>query len=284
MFIMPKIRKNNLVAPFVKWAGGKRQLLPELLRRIPKFTTYYEPFIGGGALFFSLQPKKAIINDFNRDLVNTYIAINDDVDELINSLSTYINDAEHYYKIRELDRKPEIFNKMTNIEKASRLIYLNKTCYNGLFRVNSAGEFNSPFGSYKSPNIVNETTLRAINSYFKSADITFMCGDFENALKGAKKGAFVYLDPPYDPVSASSNFTGYTNLGFGKDEQIRLKNACDKLNDKGVKFLLSNSATPFIMELYANYKIEKIPAKRIINSNALLRGNVDEVLIRNYEK
>lgn len=281
---MPKIRKNNLVAPFVKWAGGKRQLLPELLRRIPKFTTYYEPFIGGGALFFSLQPKKAIINDFNRDLVNTYIAINDDVDELINSLSTYINDAEHYYKIRELDRKPEIFNKMTNIEKASRLIYLNKTCYNGLFRVNSAGEFNSPFGSYKSPNIVNETTLRAINSYFKSADITFMCGDFENALKGAKKGAFVYLDPPYDPVSASSNFTGYTNLGFGKDEQIRLKNACDKLNDKGVKFLLSNSATPFIMELYANYKIEKIPAKRIINSNALLRGNVDEVLIRNYEK
>ncbi len=281
---MPKIRKNNLVAPFVKWAGGKRQLLPELLKRIPKFTTYYEPFIGGGALFFSLQPKKAIINDFNKDLINTYIAINDNVDELINRLSVYVNNAEHYYKIRELDRNPEIFNKMTNVEKASRLIYLNKTCYNGLFRVNSAGEFNSPFGSYKSPNIVNETTLRAINSYFKSADITFMSGDFENALKSAKKGAFVYLDPPYDPVSASSNFTGYTNLGFGKDEQIRLKDVCDKLNNKGIKFLLSNSATPFIMELYANYKIEKIPAKRIINSNASLRGNVDEVLISNYEE
>ena len=276
------MKKNNLVVPFVKWAGGKRQLLPELLKRIPKFTTYCEPFVGGGALFFYLQPKKAIINDFNKDLINTYITIQNDIESLIQYLSTYKNDSESYYKIRELDRTP-LFHRMSDTEKASRLIYLNKTCYNGLFRVNSMGEFNSPFGSYKSPNIVNEPTLRAIHSYFQNADITFLSGDFEVAVKGLKKGTFVYFDPPYDPVSASSNFTGYTNLGFGKQEQRRLKEVCDKLNAKGIKFLLSNSATDFILDLYKEYNIEKISAKRVINSNANNRGNVDEVLIRNYD-
>ena len=277
------MKKNNLVVPFVKWAGGKRQLLPELLKRIPKFTTYCEPFVGGGALFFYLQPKKAIINDFNKDLINTYITIQNDVESLIQHLSTYKNDSESYYKIRELDRTP-LFHRMSATEKASRLIYLNKTCYNGLFRVNSMGEFNSPFGSYKSPNIVNEPTLRAIHNYFQNADVTFLSGDFEAAVKGLKKGTFVYFDPPYDPVSASSNFTGYTNLGFGKQEQRRLKEVCDELNAKGIKFLLSNSATDFILDLYKEYNIEKISAKRVINSNANNRGNVDEVLIRNYDE
>ena len=277
------MKKNNLVVPFVKWAGGKRQLLPELIKRVPKFTTYCEPFVGGGALFFYLQPKRAIINDFNRDLINTYITIQNDVKLLLQHLSTYKNDSESYYKIRELDRTP-LFHKMSDTEKASRLIYLNKTCYNGLFRVNSMGEFNSPFGSYKSPNIVNEPTLRAIHNYFQSADIKFLSGDFEVAVKGLKKGTFVYFDPPYDPVSASSNFTGYTNLGFGKQEKRRLKEVCDTLNAKGIKFLLSNSATDFILDLYKEYKIEKISAKRVINSNANNRGNVDEVLIRNYDE
>lgn len=277
------MKKNNLVVPFVKWAGGKRQLLPELIKRVPKFTTYCEPFVGGGALFFYLQPKKAIINDFNKDLINTYIAIQNDVESLIQHLSTYKNDSESYYKIRELDRTP-LFHRMSATEKASRLIYLNKTCYNGLFRVNSMGEFNSPFGSYKSPNIVNEPTLRAIHNYFQNADVTFLSGDFEAAVKGLKKGTFVYFDPPYDPVSASSNFTGYTNLGFGKQEQRRLKEVCDELNAKGIRFLLSNSATDFILDLYKEYNIEKISAKRVINSNANNRGNVDEVLIRNYDE
>ncbi len=277
------MKKNNLVVPFVKWAGGKRQLLPELIKRVPKFTTYCEPFVGGGALFFYLQPKKAIINDFNKDLINTYITIQNDVESLIQHLSTYKNDSESYYKIRELDRTP-LFHRMSATEKASRLIYLNKTCYNGLFRVNSMGEFNSPFGSYKSPNIVNEPTLRAIHNYFQNADVTFLSGDFEAAVKGLKKGTFVYFDPPYDPVSASSNFTGYTNLGFGKQEQRRLKEVCDELNAKGIKFLLSNSATDFILGLYKEYNIEKISAKRVINSNANNRGNVDEVLIRNYDE
>ena len=277
------MKKNNLVVPFVKWAGGKRQLLPELIKRVPKFTTYCEPFVGGGALFFYLQPKKAIINDFNKDLINTYIAIQNDVESLIQHLSTYKNDSESYYKIRELDRTP-LFHRMSATEKASRLIYLNKTCYNGLFRVNSMGEFNSPFGSYKSPNIVNEPTLRAIHNYFQNADVTFLSGDFEAAVKGLKKGTFVYFDPPYDPVSASSNFTGYTNLGFGKQEQRRLKEVCDELNAKGIRFLLSNSATDFILDLYKEYNIEKISAKRVINSNANNRGNVDEVLIRHYDE
>ena len=277
------MKKNNLVVPFVKWAGGKRQLLPELIERVPKFTTYCEPFVGGGALFFYLQPKKAIINDFNKDLINTYITIQNDVESLIQHLSTYKNDSESYYKIRELDRTP-LFHRMSATEKASRLIYLNKTCYNGLFRVNSMGEFNSPFGNYKSPNIVNEPTLRAIHNYFQNADVTFLSGDFEAAVKGLKKGTFVYFDPPYDPVSASSNFTGYTNLGFGKQEQRRLKEVCDELNAKGIKFLLSNSATDFILDLYKEYNIEKISAKRVINSNANNRGNVDEVLIRNYDE
>ena len=282
---MSKVKKNNLVVPFVKWAGGKRQLLPEILTRIPKskITAYYEPFIGGGALLFHLQPKKAVINDFNSDLINAYKIIANEVDSLIADLSKHQNNAEYYYKIRELDRDAEKFNFLSDVEKASRLIYLNKTCYNGLFRVNSAGEFNSPFGSYKSPNIVNETTLRAINDYFNSSDIQFEIGDFEEALKGIKKDSFVYFDPPYDPVSTSSNFTGYTNLGFDKEEQIRLKNACDVLNKKGVKFLLSNSATDFIKDLYKDYIIDIIPAKRIINSNATLRGDIEEVLIRNYE-
>lgn len=277
------MKKNNLVIPFVKWAGGKRQLLPELIKYIPKFTTYCEPFVGGGALFFYLQPQKAIINDFNKDLINTYITIRDDLEKLIEYLSTYKNDAENYYKIRELDRLP-LFQKMSNTQKASRLIYLNKTCYNGLFRVNSMGEFNSPFGYYKSPNIINEPILRAISKYLQKANVTFFSEDFEIVVKDLQKDTFVYFDPPYDPVSVSSNFTGYTNLGFGKNEQKRLKKVCDNLNNKGIKFLLSNSATNFIFDLYKGYRIEEIQAKRSINSNANNRGNISEVLIRNYEK
>ena len=278
------LKKNNFVQPFLKWAGGKRQLLPELLCRVPKrMQTYYEPFVGGGALFFALQPKKAVINDFNRDLIQTYEVIRDDVDSLLQLLSSYKNDVNFYYKIRELDRNPRLFKKLSAVEKGARIIYLNKTCYNGLFRVNSAGEFNSPFGYYKNPNIINEAVLKAVSTYLNTADINLMCGDFSSAVKSAKKGDFVYFDPPYDPVSQSSNFTGYTSIGFDKEEQIRLKKLCDELNKRGVKFLLSNSATPFILDLYKDYHIDIIPAKRIINSNASLRGVVDEVLISNYE-
>lgn len=277
------MKKNKLVAPVVKWVGGKRQLLPEITKYIPSFSTYYEPFVGGGALLFELQPQKIVINDFNSELINTYQVIKDNVEGLIVDLQKHQNNAEYFYQIRELDREYCVYTKLSPLERASRLLYLNKTCFNGLFRVNKSGEFNSPFGNYSNPNIVNDITLRAVSHYLNSINATFLVGDFETALNGIKKNSFVYFDPPYDPISNSSSFTGYTLGGFDSKEQIRLKCLCDKLHNKGVKFLLSNSATDFIKDLYKEYKIEIVKAKRAINSNALLRGEIDEVLIRNYE-
>lgn len=215
--------------------------------------------------------------------MNLYQVIKDNVEELIVDLAKHKNNADYFYNIRELDRDKEKYSCLNSIEKASRIIYLNKTCYNGLFRVNRAGEFNSPFGNYKKPNIVNEITLRAVSDYFNNSEIKFLNVDFEEALKGIRKGSFVYFDPPYDPVSDSANFTGYDKGGFDREEQLRLKRLCDTLNEKGVKFLLSNSATDFIRNLYQNYRVETIQAKRVINSKADLRGEVDEVLVRNYE-
>ena len=172
---------------------------------------------------------------------------------------------------------------MTNVERAARIIYLNKTCYNGLFRVNSSGEFNSPWGRYNNPNITNETTIRALHTYLNKANITIKCGDYQDALRGIRKGAFVYFDPPYMPISSSASFTGYTAGGFGEQKQMALKEQCDALNAKGIKFLLSNSACPFIEELYKDYIIEHVNAKRTINANPEKRGEIEEVLVRNYE-
>ena len=277
--------KNKLVAPVVKWVGGKRQILDQITKYVPEtFSTYYEPFLGGGAVLFELQPKKAVVNDINNELMNIYEVIRDNVEELIEDLKKHRNEEDYFYKVRELDRDKQRYNKMTPVEKASRIIFLNKTCYNGLFRVNKAGEYNAPFGNYKNPNIVNETTLMAVSSYFNKVKIRFTCQDFAEVLKRSRKGAFVYLDPPYDPVSETASFTGYDKGGFDRDEQVRLKKTCDKLNKKGVKFLLSNSATDFIKDLYKDYKIEVIQAKRAINSRADKRGEVDEVLVMNFEQ
>jgi len=279
------MKPNKLVAPVVKWVGGKRQIINEILAYIPDdFSIYYEPFLGGGAVLFKLQPEKAVVNDINSELINIYQVIKNNVEELIEDLKKHKNTKEYFYKIRELDRDKERFSKLTPIERASRIIYLNKTCYNGLFRVNRAGQFNTPFGNYKNPNIVNEITLRAVSEYFNKAQITFTCMDFEDSLKDISDGAFVYLDPPYDPVSDTSCFTGYDKGGFDKAEQIRLKKTCDMLNAKGIKFLLSNSATDFIKELYKDYKIQIIQARRAINSRSDKRGEIDEVLVMNYEK
>lgn len=235
-----------------------------------------------GAVLFELQPKKAIVNDLNTELINVYQVIKDTPYELIEELKKFTNDEETFYTVRNIDRNKEKFDKLTNIQKAARIIYLNKTCFNGLYRVNSSGEFNSPFGRYKNPNIINDKTILAVNKYFNTADITLKNMDFEESIKDISKGAFVYLDPPYDPVSKTSNFTGYNQGGFGDEEQIRIKNMCDELNKKGVKFLLSNSATPFIKELYKEYIIEIVNAKRSVNSKADKRGEIEEVLIRNY--
>lgn len=280
------MKYNKLVSPILKWVGGKRQLLPEIRKYIPqKFSTYYEPFLGGGAVLFDIQPSKAILNDVNEELINLYKVVKTDVEALISDLAKHENDSEYFYKLRALDRNQEIYNSLTNIERASRIHYLNKTCYNGLFRVNQAGQFNSPFGRYKNPNIENSITLRAVSKYFNEANIEFKNSDFEESLAGIRKGAFVYFDPPYDPISDSANFTGYSKGGFNKNEQVRLKRLCDNLNKRGIQFLLSNAATPFIINLYndSHYIIETIKAKRAINSNGDARGEIDEVLIRNYE-
>lgn len=275
--------KNKLISPFFKWVGGKRQLIPAIIKILPSnYTVYYEPFVGGGALLFHLQPKKAIINDSNQELINTYLIIKNNLDELIDDLKTHKNESDYFYDVRALDRSNN-YDNLSNVKKASRVIFLNKTCYNGLYRVNNAGEFNSPFGRYKNPNIVNEITLKAVSNYLNNNNIQILMKDFEDSLINIKKGAFVYFDPPYHPVSKNSNFTGYVQGGFDMFDQVRLKKLCDKLNKKGINFLLSNSATPLIEDLYKDYKITYVKAVRLINSNSNKRGEIDEVLIRNYE-
>lgn len=275
--------KNKLVAPVVKWVGGKRQLLDAITPLLPKkITSYCEPFVGGGALLFSLQPKNAIINDLNSELINVYEVIRDDVEQLICSLEKHKNSAEYYYALRDIDRNKEEYQAVSKVERASRVLYLNKTCFNGLFRVNSSGEFNSPFGHYKNPNIVNAPVLRAVSKYFNTNNIQFYNEDFSDTLARVKKGGFVYLDPPYDPVSDTSSFTGYNRGGFNRDEQMRLKLCCDELTKNGIKFMLSNSATDFIKELYRDYDITIVHAKRAINADASKRGAIEEVIVRNY--
>ena len=255
--------KNKLVAPVLKWVGGKRQLLPDINSLLPKsIKSYCEPFVGGGALLFDLQPKKAIVNDINSDLILVYKVIKDNVDELILLLEKYPNEEEFYYKLRNVDRTQDKYASLSDVEKAARVLYLNKTCYNGLYRVNNAGEFNSPFGKYKNPNIVNAPVLRAVSSYFNASDITFCSDDFSVVLNNIAKGTFVYLDPPYDPVSDTSSFTGYSRGGFSREQQIQLRECCDVLDERGIKFMLSNSATEFIKDQYANYHIKTVQAKR----------------------
>ena len=277
--------ENKLVVPFLKWAGGKRQLMPEIREMLPDGVTthpYYEPFIGGGALFFELLPKRAVINDYNEELINVYTVIRDNPSELIEDLKRHKNTAEYFYKIRAIDRQP-LFSNLTRIERASRIIYLNKTCYNGLYRVNNAGEFNSPFGRYKNPNIVNEPVIKAVSKYLNSSQIQISSCDYALILKDIPTDSFVYLDPPYHPISESSSLTGYVQGGWDEGDQLRLRDVCNRLRDNGIKFLLSNSASDFIREIYSDYNIHIVQAKRSVNSNSSRRGQVDEFLIRNYE-
>jgi len=271
---------NKLVTPFLKWVGGKRQIMPSIVDLLPKNIgsyNYVEPFIGGGAVLFNLQPKNAIINDFNAELINVYTVIKNNLDELIADLKKHHNTAEYFYELRSLDRTAE-FNQLTSIQRASRIIYLNKTCFNGLYRVNNAGEFNAPFGRYKNPNIVNEPTLKAVSKFLNSNNIAINNGDYSHILKQTDEKSFVYLDPPYHPISESSNFTGYVQGGWDMYDQIELRKACDELSAKGVKFLLSNSSADFIKEQYKDYKISTVKASRAINSDGANRGEVDELL------
>ncbi|CAN1210087.1 Site-specific DNA-methyltransferase (adenine-specific) [Tumidithrix helvetica PCC 7403] len=284
---------NPLVRPFLKWAGGKRQLVPAIVPEIQKHAPkgkrkYYELFIGAGAILLTLQPKNAVINDSNSELINCYEVIRDSVEDLIDLLRAHKdkNSEDYYYEVREKDRVTEYIRSISKEERAARIIYLNKTCYNGLFRVNSQGQFNVPFGRYKNPSILDEAVLRGVSNYLNQNQVEILNMDFEIAVKTAKKGDFIYFDPPYDPVSDTASFTGYDVNGFNRKEQERLRDVVDGLTDKGCKILLSNACTDFILDLYGNpqkYKIEKVSANRAINSNSLKRGKIEEVLIRNYE-
>ena len=266
--------------PVVKWVGGKRQLVRDICRFVPEgFTNYVEPFVGGAALLFHLRPSKATINDVNTELIGLYEVIRDTPEELIDALERHDakNSEEYFYKVRKLDRTSE-WDDQSKVERAARLIYLNKTCYNGLYRVNSRGEFNSPYGRYKKPKIVDADNIQEISSYFRNS-VDIRSGDYAECLQDLPRGSFVYLDPPYMPISATSSFTSYTPDKFGLDQQIRLRDQCIALREKGIYFLESNSDCPEIRELYADFEIETVKASRFINSNASRRGKLNEVLI-----
>jgi len=273
--------------PFVKWAGGKRQLIPILNQNLPEsFGTYYEPFLGGGALLFHIladkNGQKCSISDLNSDLVLAYTTIRDRIDSLIASLKNHEknyqkNSESYYYSIRESNPRSEI-------EKTSRLIFLNRTCFNGLYRVNSKGKFNVPLGKYSNPNIVNEENLYAVSNILQSSRISIKCRDFEAVLRDAKKGDLIYFDPPYQPTSATANFTSYTNKDFTYDDLTRLAELCLKLDSRGCNVLLSNSDSKEVADIFATnpWKITKIEANRSINSNSKKRTGHYELLIKNY--
>lgn len=273
--------------PFVKWAGGKRQIMKDIKKYIPdNYSTYYEPFVGGGAVFFELAPKKAVLNDYNKELMNVFECIKDEIrfEKMCNELNHHEanHSEEYYYKIRDLDRDKKKFNKLVDYKRAARTIYLNKACFNGLYRVNSKNEFNVPYGKKEKVNTYEGQNLGIVHCILNFNDIELLSTDFEEAVKNAKKGDFIYFDPPYD--SDTSTFNSYTEDGFGKDEQVRLFELFEKLDKKGCYIMLSNHNTKLIRVLYKNYNINVIKAKRNINANGKKRGNVEEVLITNYKK
>ncbi len=267
---------SKLPRPFLKWAGGKSRLLPQYVPYFPKsFNAYYEPFLGGGSVFFHLQPQRAVLRDINAELINAYCCVQKNVTKLIKLLQQHAvnHNQEYYYDIRS-----QQFN--SNLERAARFIYLNKTCYNGLYRENSRGQFNVPIGRYKNPQICPEQLLIAASAHLQNACIEV--GNFDLVLSEANADDLVYFDPPYHPISATSNFTAYTRYAFGEAEQLWLRDTFSKLAYKGVKVMLSNSDCEFIRELYKDFAIVPIAANRAINSKADQRGKISELLIVSY--
>ncbi len=271
--------------PFVKWAGGKRQIIEKLKMYVPdEYEIYYEPFVGGGALLFELSPKKAVINDSNKELMNVYSVLCDEekfkkMCNLLNHYETKHSEA-FFYEIRNKDRLKASFNRLSDYTRAARTIYLNKACFNGLYRVNSKNEFNVPFGKKTHVNTYDGGNLITVSNYLTMNDIKIMNVDFEEAVKMAKKNDFVYFDPPYD--SDTETFNGYTEEGFDKKEQRRLAAVFKDLDARGVYVMLSNHNTLLVQELYKDYNIHVIEAKRNINSNGKKRGKVEEVIITNF--
>ncbi len=284
--------KTNKAKPFVKWVGGKRQLLKQFKKLglyppggfDPLKNTYFEPFVGGGAVFLDLLPQKAILSDMNLELVTTYNVIKNDLDKLIKKLKEHQrkNNKTYFLKTRAQN-----LNRLSDVSIAARFIYLNRTCFNGLYRVNLSGGFNVPFGKYKNPLIVDENNLQKISKVLQGVKVKHQ--DYKETVKNAKKGDFLYFDPPYAPLSPTSSFTSYTKDGFGEQQQIELRDTFYKLHKKGCYVMLSNSNSEFINKIYgeltknsSKIKIHKLGASRMINSNAKKRGKIKEVLVINY--
>lgn len=278
--------KNMCMSPVVKWAGGKRQILEKLKANLPeKFNNYFEPFIGGGALLFDLAPKNATINDVNQELLAIYTCLKDDelyrlmLEELDKHEKNH--SEEYYYHVREWDRDPR-FELEPLWKRAARAIYLNKSCFNGLYRVNAKGYFNVPSAKKEHVVTYSKANMEEIHEYFKDDNVTILSGDFVEATRNAHEGDFVYFDPPYDSWENKESFTAYSKFDFNKDDQRRLADCFKDLTNRGVKCMLSNHNTAYINELYNGFNIQIIKAKRMINANAAGRGAVEEVIITNY--
>ena len=275
--------ESNL-KPITKWVGGKRQLLNELnVFKPDSFNTYFEPFVGGGAFLFNLAPEKAVINDFNEDLVNLYRIVKSDPENLLKILEKHAenNSKEYYLQLREVDRSDAI-DKLSNVEKAARILYMLKVDFNGLYRVNKKNQFNVPYGRYKNPNIANRENILSVSNYFNRSNIEILNGDFEKAVENAKKDDFVYFDPPYVPLNPTSDFTSYTSEGFNISDQERLRDLFFSLSANGVNVMLSNSDVDLVRNMYKNANIHSVQANRFINSKSDKRGKIGEVIITNY--
>ncbi|MEM7608657.1 MAG: DNA adenine methylase [Myxococcota bacterium] len=280
---VPKLaaaREERRPTPFLKWVGGKGRILPQLQPLLPAGVDrmrHVEPFVGGGALFFSRLPKRALLRDINPNLINAYETLRDDVESLIPELEKLAlhHSPERYYRVRERYNAGG-----SSLQRAAMFIYLNKTCFNGLHRVNRRGEFNVPVGRYKNPRIADVDGLRAASAALSHTKIEH--GGFEGLIKHARPGDFVYFDPPYEPVSRTASFTSYAQSGFSQEDQTRLRDVFRELDRRGCKLMLSNSDVPFIRELYADFHIDFVAAPRAINCNARKRGRVREVVVRNY--
>lgn len=269
-------------APFVKWVGGKGRLLAQLGPLLPagvERLRHVEPFVGGGALFFARAPQRALLADVNPDLVGTYLSIRDEVDVVVRHLTKLAalpHESDAFYGVRERYNR----GGQSRAERAAMFVYLNKTCFNGLHRVNRSGEFNVPFGRYKNPRILDSDGLRVASEALSAAEI--VNDSYEGLLRHAKPGDFVYFDPPYEPVSRTASFTGYAQEGFSQADQTRLRDVFAELDRRGCKLMLSNSDVPFIRELYARWSVDVVQCARAINCDPSGRGKIAEVVVRNY--
>ena len=279
-----KLKYYNL-QPFTKWTGGKRQLLGELRSYMPEtYGRYFEPFVGGGALFFDLAPEQAVINDFNEELINAYRQIKNNPAELINLLIKHKenNSKDYYLELRSVDRDGRI-SRMTGVERAARILYMLRVDFNGLYRVNSKNQFNVPYGRYKNPKIVDVDLLYQISEYLNENDIEILQTDFAEAVKDAQTGDFVYFDPPYIPLNETSSFTSYTHEGFSYEEQVRLRDTFKELTERGVYAMLSNSSSPLVEELYKDFNIYFVEAQRTNGAKSSSRGKISEIIVTNYD-